>query len=402
VVFACGMMLSGSIGFFIVVAGNFYVPVSQGIGVGESTLTFYMTMASIGMAVSFPIAGRLLPKMNIAIHMTIICAIEAIAVVAMSAFTEVWMWYVAGTVIGFCMGFNTSIGIAVILTNWFIKRTGFAIGLAWALSSIMNAIMSPIISQVIDTAGWQTGYIVLGVSGGVLMCAATIFVIRLKPELKGMLPYGYEGATNDIRIAEPTDGVSFRDAVKSPTFIALLVAMSLIVLTTVTNQLFPSYGSSVGFDPTIGSLMVSVAMLCDIVWNPLIGITCDKFGPARAVVMWAAVTVLSFVCLLLSETSPVLACIGAGLNDSMYAVFGTGIATLAAALFGRKDYAKIYSLVPAIGYVGGCMGAPLLASIYETTGAYVSVWWFCIACDVVIALCVIFAMRASRRLKRAS
>lgn len=400
VVLACGFMISGSIGFLTVVAGNFYVPVSDSLGVGESSLTFYMTIVCLGQAVSMPIAGRVVPKMNIAVHLTLINAVEAAAVVVMCLYNDVFMWYVSGAVIGFCMGFNTSVGIAIILNNWFYKRTGLAIGVAWAISSLCNAIMSPIINSVISTAGWRVGYVVLGLSAAVLMCGSTLFIIRLKPEMKGLLPYGYREA-GAAAAKEPTEGVAFKTAVKSPAFIALIAAMCLIVMTTVTNQLFPMYGSSVGFAPQVGSLMVSVAMLCDIAWNPLIGWTCDKFGPARAVAMWAAVTVLSFACLLFSAASPVLACVGAGLNDSMYAVFGTGIATLTMAMFGHKDYGKIYSLVPAIGYVLGSMGAPLLTTIYETTGSFSSVWIFCIVCDVAIAVLAVAAMKLSRRLARA-
>lgn len=399
VVLACGFMISGSIGFLTVVAGSFYVPVSEGLGVEESSLTLYMTIVCLGQAISMPLAGRLVPKMNIAIHMTLINAVEAAAVVVMCMYNDVFMWYVSGAVIGLCMGFNTSVGIAIILNNWFYKRTGLAIGIAWALASICNAIMSPIINSVISTAGWRVGYVVLGLSAAVLMCGSTLFIIRLKPELKGCLPYGYAEVGAAVA-AESAEGVDLKKAIKSPAFIALVAAMCLIVMTTVTNQLFPTYGTSVGFEPYVGSLMVSVAMLCDIAWNPLIGWTCDKFGPARAVVLWAAVTVLSFVCLLFSSTSPLLACVGAGLNDSMYAVFGTGIATLTMAMFGHKDYGKIYSLVPAIGYVLGSMGAPLLTSIYEQTGSFQPVWIFCIVCDVAIAVLVVVAMRASKKLPR--
>lgn len=398
VVFACGLMISGSIGFFTVVAGNFYVPVSKGLGVGESSLTLYMTILCLGQAVGMPIAGRMVPRMNIPVHMTLICAVEAAAVAAMSMYTEVWMWYMSGAVIGVCMGFNTSVGIAIILSNWFTKRTGLAIGVAWAISSICNAIMSPIINEVIASAGWRVGYLVLAGASACIMLPSTLFVIRLKPSCRNMLPYGH----NEMKDVVSTrgEGVDFRQAIKSPAFMALVGAMCLIVATTVTNQLFPSYGSSVGFDPAVGSLMVSVAMLCDIVWNPMIGWTCDKFGPARAVVMWTGVTVLSFVCLLLSATSPLLACIGAGLNDSMYAVFGTGIATLTAAIFGQKDYGKIYSLVPALGYMIGSIGAPLLTTIHEQTGDFTWVWIFCIVCDVIIAILVMAAMRFSKRLVR--
>lgn len=397
VVLACGFMISGSIGFLTVVAGNFYVPVSESLGVEESSLTLYMTIVCLGQAISMPIAGRVVPKMNIAVHMTLINAVEAAAVVVMCLYNDVSLWYVSGAIVGICMGFNTSVGIAIILNNWFYKRTGLAIGIAWALASVCNAIMSPIINSVISTAGWRVGYVVLGLSAAVLMCGSSLFIIRLKPEAKGYLPYGYAevGAAAE---QGSTEGVDFKRAVKSPAFIALIAAMCLIVMTTVTNQLFPMYGASVGFAPHVGSLMVSVAMLCDIAWNPLIGWTCDKFGPARAVVMWASVTVLSFVCLLFSSASPALACIGAGLNDSMYAVFGTGIATLTMAMFGHKDYGKIYSLVPAIGYVLGSMGAPLLTSLYERTGSFQSVWIFCIVCDVAIAIFAVVAMRSSKKL----
>ena len=276
----------------------------------ESDLGFYMTLVSIGQAISFPIAGRTIPRMNIPVHMTIICAIEAVAAIAMSTYGSVHMWYVSGLVIGFCMGFNTSIGVAIVLTNWFAKKTGFAIGMAWAIGSLANAITT----------------------------------------------------------------------------------------TTITNQLFTSYSESVGYGAAFGSLMVTVAMLSDIAWNPLIGFTCDKFGADKGVILWCAVTILSFVCLGIGASMPAFAFVGASLNDTMYACYGTGIAMLTAFLFGSKDYAKIYSLVPAIGYALGCMGVPILTSIYQATGGYNSVWLFCAACDAVIALCVILAARNSKKL----
>ena len=176
--------------------------------------------------------------------------------------------------------------------------------------------------------------------------------------------------------------------------------MTLITIRTVTNQLFTSFSESVGFGAATGGFMVSVAMICDIAWNPLIGITCDKFGADKGVILWCVVTILSFVCLAVGASVPALAFVGAGLNDTMYACYGTGIAMLTAFLFGNKDYAKIYSLVPAIGYALGCMGVPILTSIYQATGGYNSVWLFCAACDVAIAVCVVLAARNSKKLPR--
>ena len=69
-------------------------------------------------------------------------------------------------------------------------------------------------------------------------------------------------------------------------------------------------------------------------------------------------------------------------------------------LFGNKDYAKIYSLVPAIGSCSWLHGRAYLTSIYQATGGYNSVWLFCAACDVAIAVCVVLAARNSKKLPR--
>lgn len=391
-------MVCGSIGLCTIIMGSFYVPVSESLGVDVSSVSFYMTIVCLGQAVGMPLAGRLVPKMNIAVHLTLVNAIQAAAIVAMSVYGEVWMWYLSGAVVGVCMGFNTSVGLAIILGNWFSKRTGFAIGVAWAISSIINAILSPVITQVIEALGWRLAYVVLGVVAAALMCIPTLFVIRLHPHLKGLKPYGFDGADEE-QGEESLRGVSFRTAVPSTAFCLLILLMSLIVMTTVTNQLFPTYADSVGFAPAVGSLMVSSAFVCDIAFNPLIGWTCDKFGADKGVLMWTGVTILSFIVLMFSSTSPILACIGAGLNDSMYAVFGTGIAMLSLAMFGKRDYAKIYSLVPALGYLIGSFGAPLLTKVYEISGGFEAVWMLCLACDVVIAACVIVGMKFSRKLE---
>ena len=397
VVLACGMMACGSIGLCTIIMGSFYVPVSESLGVEESSVAFYMTIVCLGQAVGMPLAGRLVPKMNIAVHLTLINALQAAAVVVMALYGQVWMWYLSGAIIGVCMGFNTSVGLAIILGNWFSKKTGFAIGMAWAISSVINAIMSPVMTAIIQAVGWRIAYVFLGLFAAALMCLPTLCIIRLYPSQKGLLPFGH-GEPDALEGEEALRGVSFRAAVPSVAFCLLILAMALIVMTTVTNQLFPTYAVSVGFTPAIGSMMVSAAFICDIAFNPLIGWTCDKFGADKGVLMWTGVTILSFVVLSLSSASPVLACIGAGLNDSMYAVFGTGIAMLSLAMFGKKDYAKIYSLVPALGYLLGMFGLPILTKIYEVTGGFLSVWMVCLACDVAIALCVIFGMKLAQRM----
>ena len=164
--------------------------------------------------------------------------------------------------------------------------------------------MSPVITSVIEAAGWRTGYLVLAGVSAVLILPASVLIIRYKPQDKGMLPYGYvEGETvteTEETTEDSTRGVSYARAIKSPAFFFCIGFLCLVQLTCCMNQLFPTYASEVGFSPMVGGFMVSAASLFDLFLNPIVGTTCDKFGSTKAILGWLAVSILSFVMLMLS------------------------------------------------------------------------------------------------------
>ena len=89
------------------------------------------------------------------------------------------------------------------------------------------------------------------------------------------------------------------------------------------NQLFPTYAAEVGFSPMVGGFMVSAASLFDLFLNPIVGTTCDKFGSTKAILSWLAVSILSFVMLMMSSGNSTLSILAAGVNDVMYVIAGT-------------------------------------------------------------------------------
>ena len=81
-----------------------------------------------------------------------------------------------------------------------------------------------------------------------------------------MLPYGETVIeTSEDNGPENQDdvltGMTLRDAVKTPSFILCALLLCVAQLTCCMNQLFPTYASEVGFNPIVGSLMVSAASL---------------------------------------------------------------------------------------------------------------------------------------------
>ena len=115
------------------------------------------------------------------------------------------------------------------------------------------------------------------------------------------------------------------------------------------NQLFPTYAAEVGFSPMVGGFMVSAASLFDLFLNPIVGTTCDKFGSTKAILSWLAVSILSFVMLMMSSGNSTLSILAAGVNDVMYVIAGTALTVLVMDVFGSRDFGRIFALICSVG-----------------------------------------------------
>ena len=396
-----GMLMVATIGCVTVMGGLFYYNVCDELGFDLSKFTLYVTLSMVFMALGMPVCGKILSsgKIKLPVLLTVALLMELIPFALMSTFNEMWQWFVAALPIGLGLSATSTVTAAPTLGNWFHKKTGFAIGMIFTMQSIFVAIMSPVFANMIATIGWRTSYVALAAIALVLALPFTIFVIRYRPEDKGMLPYGYDPAevAEDGTVA-PAKGVSFKVAIKSVPFFMLCIVVMMAMMTSNMNVVLPTYAEVVGLGALVGGLMVTCASVADIFLNPIIGSFCDKFGATRSMIVWTGVTIVSLGILYLSANSPILAYIGAALNDAMYALCGVGLATYAMALFGMRNYERIFSVAMMVGYLVASLGVPVMMLIFETTGAFQNVFLFCIIVDVVIIVATLIGDKASKKL----
>ena len=352
-------------------------------------------MVYIGIACGLPFVGNWLPKIP-PIGIAVFAALQSIVVAVLSFSQSVVWWWIGGWLIGVGMAFTSIVFVSTVLTNWFSKKTGFAIGLAWALASVASAIMSPITVSLMEMMDWRMSLLVFAIVGAVLAVPAALFLVSYSPEKKGMKPYGYNPNASVEEVAE--SGVSARRAVRSLAFVLVALALALTQIVSVINAYFPMYAESVGFAPAVGAIMISVALIFDIVLNPVIGMTIDRFGAIKAFVAWSCVGILSMLILMVSAGNEIIAYLGAGLGDTLYVLLGVGIASVASTVFGTKDYGKIFAYITIFGFAAGSVGGFIIASLYEGTGSFEAVFIFCIVTVVVIMAAVIGAGISGRKL----
>ena len=122
----------------------------------------------------------------------------------------------------------------------------------------------------------------------------------------------------------------------------------------------------------------------------------------RSMVLWTGITMVSLVVLYFSGSSPAGSCVGAGLNDAMYAITGVGYSTFALSIFGLRDFEKIFSRITCCGYLAASLGIPLMMGIYEATGVFQNVFVFCFVIDIVIIALVLAARKLGKALRWSS
>jgi MFS family permease len=103
---------------------------------------------------------------------------------------ELWQFYVFyGFFVGSMGHAAFTVLLPVILTRWFTKHMGLAVGIYWAAMGIGPMIFAPLFRYLIETRGWGGAFTMIGLVVGVILFAFSL-LIRSTPEEKGLEPYG--------------------------------------------------------------------------------------------------------------------------------------------------------------------------------------------------------------------
>ncbi|HEY0525058.1 MAG TPA: MFS transporter [Stellaceae bacterium] len=167
--------------------------------------------------VSGPLADRWGSR-RVAVVGMILTGLGLAAASAARSLTEVYTAYGLGVGLGVGCSYVPAVGA---VQRWFVKRRGFASGLAVSGIGVGTLVMPPLASFLIDALGWRNAYLVLGGLAAVLGAGAAL-MIENDPRDRGLSPDG-DLPQPGARSVRPT-GASVREAVGSRRFASLYAA----------------------------------------------------------------------------------------------------------------------------------------------------------------------------------
>jgi MFS family permease len=111
--------------------------------------------------------------------------------------TELWQFYVYyGFFVGSMGHAAFTVLLPVILTRWFDRYMGLAVGIYWAAMGVGPMIFAPLFRWLIETRGWAQAFTLIAIVVGVILFAFSL-LIRSSPREMGLTPYGAEKSPGD-------------------------------------------------------------------------------------------------------------------------------------------------------------------------------------------------------------
>jgi predicted MFS family arabinose efflux permease len=280
--------------------------------------------------------------------------------------------------------------LPVLVSRWFYRKLGLAMGLLWVSLSLGPALFSPIMRWAVETVGWSQTFIVVGLIGGPLMLAAGVF-LRDHPQEKELTPYGGTPSESQAgNTASLPESLSLRRVAALPKVRALTAVHALgCVGHSIPLAHVVSMATLAGIPGIPAAGILSVALTSSII---------SRFGMSLVADAKGARFTLTIALLL--QTFPMLLLLSARELQSFYAfafLFGLGFGgeMVGFPIFNRQYYGvnaplnTIYAYQMAGALLGMAVGGWLGGVLFDWTGGYT---WSIVASLIAGSLGVIVSL----------
>ena len=369
--------------------GAYISPWEIEFSASRTLVTSISTLNFIIFAISQPFVGRLNDYLGKGIVPIVSIFLLGTSLLLASRANQIWQVYAL-----FGVGF--SIGVAGcrdsvsggIITNWFIKRRGFAFGLAMVGSALGQLILAPANLFFIEKFGWRTAMASLSIIIMIVVGPLFIFLLRSKPEEKGLKPYGYEEPADDEAKVDDAASVTRKtlpvlSIFKLKAFWAIAIPYFVCGFTDVgiiqTHLVPMSEGK--GISTAFIALAFSLIAILNIGGSLLTGHLSDRYSRKRQLAVIYACRSLSYVLLIFLQR-PALLLLFAAIFGFVEMASVAPTHSLAVQLFDKYSVGAILVFIAVSHQMGGAAGSWVPGFLYDLTGSY----------TVVLALAIVLLL----------
>lgn len=356
-------------------------------GWDSNTLLAYATPASLIGILGNLIFGQIIMKSGPRVVASVGLIVSGVAYALFGLSPSPMMYAVTlGVVCFFAAGYGL-IAPATLMSNWFPRKKGIALGWASMGAPICTALFIPLLSLLFTSLGIIFSFAVVGIVV-VIIGIATLFWVKDYPEQVGVLPDNMPTDDNYQSSQEVAQNYKSPFTIKKLLTdkdmwcISLGFGMLWMVTVGIVSQFVPRM-ISVGMDQSGALMMLTVAALIACPGSYFWGWLDQKAGTRKATLVYAFCYIVALI-LLIFEFGGIVIWIA-----SIFVGLGIGgllnlLPSLVIAVYGRYDFTAANRLVTTIASIVRVFAFAIMAALLQLSGgSYALPYGVFIAIDIV-------------------
>lgn len=391
---------SPSLWYGWVILAVVFIVLSMMVGVRNSFGLFFKTISgefgwnraqtagaySIGMLVQSicsPIVGSLGERWSLRWMMAFGVFFGGAALLIGSSISGLGQFYLMYALLNVGFAASTFVPQVQILSNWFVKKRGLAMGIANSGQGFA-AVLNLAVPFLIGSIGWRGSYLALAIFAMIGIFPLAAILLRDHPRERASVadePF-LTAAERDVLVEK--EGAVLRTGNTAPVsapfwqrafslrffLIALIYSAIAFILVGTTVHIVP-HATDQGFTPGESALIFLLWGICAIAGNLISGVS-DSLGRVSTFAVGTFLGVCA--CVLLASfvrgMSPVLFYGGAALSGAGLGLTRPTASALLADHFAGPGFGKLNGSALTIFALSGAVGSFAMGYLFDLTGSY--------------------------------
>ncbi len=356
-----GLVVLGNSSMYVVSVVLPAVQSEFGVGRADASLPYTLMMICLGLGGLW--TGKMADRHGLTPVLLLGAAAVCAGFVGAGMAGSIWMFGLAHGLMGLIGSAATFAPLMADTALWWNRRRGIAVAICASGNYIAGSFWPPVVQYGIDTLGWRSTYIAMGLVCGMGM-ALLALRMRQRPPLVLTAPATAAGGPPAADRNLPF-GISPARA-QTLLFvagIACCVAMSMPQVHIV------AYCSDLGFGAARGAEMLSLMLASGIVSRLVSGWICDRIGGIRTLLLGSALQGIALLMFL-----PFDGLVPLYVVSALFGLFQGGIVPSYAIII-REHFnpqeagARVGSVIMAT-LLGMALGGWMSGWIFDLTGSY--------------------------------
>lgn len=255
--------------------------------------------------------------------------------------------------------------VILLVSSWFVRHRGFALGIALVGTSLGSALLPPVNAAIIGDSGWRSAFQLNAFAPLVFLLIVAILV-RGMPRHAGMRAVGQDESVRDLK----QEGLTFAEAIRTRSFYAICASgfLTYYAIFAFVQHLVLHMTKGLGFALEDAARMLLAFSLLSMAAKMLSGVLADRLD--RHHVFMGCLALMLVGTISLASLEPALlttavVCIGLGWGGAF-----TLYNMLAVSNFGLREIGRINGVINLCESVGVGLGSFMTAYLFDLHGDY--------------------------------